>query len=148
MHAFITFFLLLQGGDVCCINVKILDYYLRHILDSQVHEGGEHHYPRLHLVRPDLNRVAKDLEPHCVSSASYTVRHIAYSTYPNNTHRLLSYRYTQCIFSLFFSRTPSRLTWSTWKLSHRTLKEPEKCTRYDGLKFAKDCKYLKHLINI
>ncbi|XP_060759642.1 interleukin-22 [Neoarius graeffei] len=57
----------LKDGDVCCVNVQILDYYLTHILVGQAHEGEEHHYPRLHLVKPDLKRVAKDLEPHCNS---------------------------------------------------------------------------------
>ncbi|TSK13257.1 hypothetical protein Baya_0131 [Bagarius yarrelli] len=57
----------LKDGDVCCATVKILDYYLRHILDGQAREDGQHHYPRLHLVKPDLHRVARDLEPHCNS---------------------------------------------------------------------------------
>ncbi|XP_062865301.1 interleukin-22 [Trichomycterus rosablanca] len=50
----------LKGGDVCCVNVGILNYYLKHILHA-----GQVHYPRLHLVKPDLHRVARDLEPHC-----------------------------------------------------------------------------------
>ncbi|KAF5908395.1 interleukin 22 [Clarias magur] len=54
-----------HNGDVCCANVKVLDYYLKHILDGKTHEGGEQHYPRLHLVKPDLSRVARDLESHC-----------------------------------------------------------------------------------
>lgn len=55
-------FLLPQGGDVCCVNVGILNYYLNHILHAV-----QGHYPRLQLVKPDLHRVARDLEPHCVS---------------------------------------------------------------------------------
>ncbi|KAF7693954.1 interleukin-22 [Silurus meridionalis] len=74
----------LKEGDVCCATIKILDYYLRHILDAQVHEGVEHHYPRLHLVKPDLNRVARDLEPHC-NSKQADVEHLR--TFTQNLKR-------------------------------------------------------------
>ncbi|XP_034169136.1 interleukin-22 [Pangasianodon hypophthalmus] len=71
----------LKDGDVCCVNVKILDYYLRHILDSQ---AREHHYPRLHLVKPDLVRVARDLEPHC-NSKQVDLEHL--QTFTQNLKR-------------------------------------------------------------
>lgn len=73
---------------MCCVNVKILDYYLRNILDSQGHEAGVRHYPRLHLVKPDLSRVARDLEPHCVSSAS--LYSTVYASSRNEAHRWIS----------------------------------------------------------
>ncbi|XP_035384518.1 interleukin-22 [Electrophorus electricus] len=53
----------LKAGNVCCINARILDYYLSDILHADQIE-----YPRLHLVKPDLKRVARDLKPHCNSN--------------------------------------------------------------------------------
>ncbi|XP_017350236.1 interleukin-22 [Ictalurus punctatus] len=74
----------LKDGDVCCANVKILDYYLRHILDGKAHEGREDNYPRIHLVKPDLNRVARDLEPHC-NAKQIDLEHL--QTFKQNLNR-------------------------------------------------------------
>ncbi|XP_060745633.1 interleukin-22 [Tachysurus vachellii] len=74
----------LKDGDVCCVTIQILDYYLKHILDGQSREGGERQYPRLHLVKPDLHRVARDLQPHC-NSTQIDLEHL--NTFTQNLKR-------------------------------------------------------------
>ncbi|KAI4876057.1 hypothetical protein NFI96_030106 [Prochilodus magdalenae] len=53
----------LTDGRMCCGNVKILEYYLSHIL----HQANDS-YSRIKLVHSELRRVARDLEPHCSSN--------------------------------------------------------------------------------
>ncbi|XP_066522921.1 interleukin-22 [Hoplias malabaricus] len=52
----------MKDGNMCCVNAKILDYYLNHIL-PEVNES----YSRIHQVKHELLRVSRDLEPHCTS---------------------------------------------------------------------------------
>ncbi|KAL7828017.1 hypothetical protein AOLI_G00311690 [Acnodon oligacanthus] len=53
----------MKDGTMCCGNVKILEYYLKHILHQAT--GS---YSRMDLVKHELRRVARDLEPHCRSN--------------------------------------------------------------------------------
>ncbi|KAF4114723.1 interleukin-22 [Onychostoma macrolepis] len=56
---------MLKDENSCCVNVMILNYYLKHILHADEHVDKK--YPHIRFVRSDLQRIAQVLKPHCES---------------------------------------------------------------------------------
>ncbi|NP_001018628.1 interleukin-22 [Danio rerio] len=54
---------MLQEEGSCCINARILKYYVNHVLESDEHTDMK--YPMIRNVREGLHRVEQELQNHC-----------------------------------------------------------------------------------